>query len=208
MAFHAATDETWPDTLVDQTSYFAGYFMYSIDGGNLWTDPVKFTPDAPLRDWRYPSIASVSPVTESGTATVHIVMQGDTIPGSTIPDKNAMPAPMPVGVTAQYYHFSADIGIVGVEDDVTAPADFSLGQNYPNPFNPSTRITYSLAAQSSVSLKVYDILGNKIATLVNTSQGVGVYEVSFNSSNLASGLYFYTLRAGNFTSTKKMMLLK
>ena len=103
---------------------------------------------------------------------------------------------------------STDIMIVGVEDDVTAPADFSLGQNYPNPFNPSTRITYSLAVQSNVSLKVYDILGNEVVTLVNTTQGTGVYEVNFNASNLASGLYFYTLKAGSFTSTKKMMLLK
>ncbi|MCH7773892.1 MAG: T9SS type A sorting domain-containing protein [Bacteroidetes bacterium] len=88
------------------------------------------------------------------------------------------------------------------------PITFDLKQNYPNPFNPSTRIAYSLAAQSPVSLKVYDILGSEVATLVNTTQGTGVYEVNFNASNLASGLYFYTLKAGSFTSTKKMMLLK
>ncbi len=201
VAFDVATDNVFPSP--DTTTYFAGYFTWSSDGGNTWNAPEKYTPDAPLLDWRYPSIASVSPVTESGTATVHMVMQGDSIPGSTV---NA--AGMPVGVTAQYYHFSADINIVGVEDDVTAPADFSLGQNYPNPFNPRTRITYSLAAQSSVSLKVYDILGNEVVILVNTTQGTGVYEVNFNASNLASGLYFYTLKAGSFTSTKKMMLLK
>jgi hypothetical protein len=164
------------------------------------------TPDgsaSPLLDWRYPSIAPVLPVAEDATITVHMVMQGDTIPGS-----NTNAAGMPVAVSAQYYHISTDILIVGVDDDISAPLEFTLVQNYPNPFNPSTSIKYSLAAQSLVSLKVYDILGSEVATLVNTVQGTGAYEVNFNASNLASGLYFYTLKAGNFTSTKKMMLLK
>jgi hypothetical protein len=204
VAFMASTENVYPSA--DTTSYFAGYFLMSTDGGNTWTTPEKMTPDgsaSPLLDWRYPSIAPVLPVAEDATITVHMVMQGDTIPGS-----NTNAAGMPVAVSAQYYHISTDILIVGVDDDISAPLEFTLVQNYPNPFNPSTSIKYSLAAQSLVSLKVYDILGSEVATLVNTVQGTGAYEVNFSASNLASGLYFYTLKAGNFTSTKKMMLLK
>jgi hypothetical protein len=95
-----------------------------------------------------------------------------------------------------------------VDDDIIAPGQFALEQNYPNPFNPSTSIKYSLAERSQVSLKIFDILGNEIATLVNADQEIGSYEVSFDASSLSSGLYFYTLKAGDFTSTKKMMLLK
>ncbi len=98
--------------------------------------------------------------------------------------------------------------IVSVEDDATNPLSYALEQNYPNPFNPSTSIKYSLAERSVVSLKVYDILGNEVATLVNTTQDVGSYDINFDAANLASGLYVYTLKAGSFTSTKKMMLLK
>jgi hypothetical protein len=98
--------------------------------------------------------------------------------------------------------------ITGVEDDVNSVTNYSLAQNYPNPFNPTTSISYSIAERSAVSLKVYDVLGNEVATLVNTTQDVGAYDVNFDASNLASGLYLYTLKAGSFTSTKKMMLLK
>ncbi|RKY95179.1 MAG: hypothetical protein DRQ13_07415 [Ignavibacteriae bacterium] len=99
------------------------------------------------------------------------------------------------------------VPVVGVEDEIVVN-NFSLEQNYPNPFNPNTSIKYTLAEQSPVSLKVFDILGNEVATLVNTTQGAGAYDVNFDAANLASGLYIYTLKAGNFTSTKKMMLLK
>jgi hypothetical protein len=107
------------------------------------------------------------------------------------------------------YVATVNVGsIVGVEDDVISVTDFSLAQNYPNPFNPTTSISYSLAERSSVSLKVYDVLGTEVATLVNTTQGAGAYDVNFDAANLASGLYIYTLKAGSYTSTKKMMLLK
>ncbi len=89
---------------------------------------------------------------------------------------------------------------------------YSLNQNYPNPFNPSTQITYSLAKSGFVSLKVYDVIGREVATLVNGQQAAGSYVVSFNGSNsgksLASGVYFYRLEAGTFVATHKMLLLK
>jgi hypothetical protein len=88
------------------------------------------------------------------------------------------------------------------------PKDFSLEQNYPNPFNPSTAISYQLPVNGFVTLKVYDVLGNEIATLVNEEKPQGKYEVDFTAKNLPSGIYFYKLQAGNFIETKKMVLMK
>ena len=88
------------------------------------------------------------------------------------------------------------------------PDKFELSQNYPNPFNPTTLIKYSLPKAGNVSLKVYNVLGKEVATLVNGYQTAGNYKVEFNARGLASGLYFYRLTAGDFVSVKKMMLLK
>ena len=88
------------------------------------------------------------------------------------------------------------------------PIEYSLKQNHPNPFNPTTTISYSLPKSSYVIIKVFDINGREIKTLVNKEQNVGVYNVVFDATSLSSGLYFYTLISENFTSTKKMILLK
>jgi hypothetical protein len=92
------------------------------------------------------------------------------------------------------------------------PSNFSLEQNYPNPFNPSTKIKYSVSQSSNVVIKVFDILGNEIETLVNEEKPVGTYEVTWYAESavggLPTGVYFYQLKAGNYISTKKMILLK
>ena len=88
------------------------------------------------------------------------------------------------------------------------PINFTLEQNYPNPFNPTTKIKYSIPEQSLITLKVYDMLGNEIATLVNEEKSVGNYEVEFNAESLSSGIYFYKLQTGIFIQTKKMILIK
>lgn len=85
---------------------------------------------------------------------------------------------------------------------------YSLKQNYPNPFNSLTHIRYSIIKSSNVLLKVFDILGNEVATLVNVYQNLGEYDVLFEANDLSSGIYFYTLSSGNFTATKKLILLK
>jgi photosystem II stability/assembly factor-like uncharacterized protein len=93
-------------------------------------------------------------------------------------------------------------------DKTNIPRDFSLLQNYPNPFNPSTNITYSLPKGSHVILKVYDLPGREVTTLVNEEKHAGKYNVVFNDSNLSSGMYFYRIQAGSFVSTKKFVLMK
>ncbi|NWG28382.1 MAG: T9SS type A sorting domain-containing protein [Ignavibacteriaceae bacterium] len=90
----------------------------------------------------------------------------------------------------------------------TKPTEYSLMQNYPNPFNPATTISYSIPKNGLVSIKVYDILGTAVAELVNEVKEAGNYSVTFNANNLPSGIYFYTLTSGNFTATKKLILLK
>jgi hypothetical protein len=106
----------------------------------------------------------------------------------------------------------------GLELDPPVVSSFKLEQNYPNPFNPSTTISWQLPVDAFVSLKVYDILGNEVASLMNEEKPAGSYEVEFSAKggsasggdawNLTSGVYFYQLRAGNFVETRKMILLK
>ena len=95
--------------------------------------------------------------------------------------------------------------LVGVEQ---SPKEFLLSQNFPNPFNPSTKIRYSVPQSSTVVIKVFDILGNEIETLVNEEKPAGTYELTWNAVKLPSGIYFYQLRAGDFVQMKKMLLLK
>lgn len=95
-----------------------------------------------------------------------------------------------------------------VEVEVGTPITFALNQNYPNPFNPATTISYRIPAAAVVSLKIYDISGSEVATLVNARQDAGYYSINFDATNIASGMYFYTIKAGEFTSTKKMMFIK
>jgi hypothetical protein len=125
-----------------------------------------------------------------------------------------------------FYENNFGYPIVSVEDEQPVVSEFKLEQNYPNPFNPSTKIKFTIPsvtlrqAQSDnwVVLKVYDVLGNEVATIVNKELPAGEYEVEFsakgrsasggNASNLSSGIYFYTLKAGSFTQSKKMILVK
>ena len=111
------------------------------------------------------------------------------------------------------FNLSAETSVE--EYNFSIPSKFLLEQNYPNPFNPSTTIEYSIPKQSNVIIKVFDLLGKEIATLVNAEKRAGVYKVNFNGSNLASGIYFYRIeatpvggQAGNFIETKKLVLLK
>ena len=120
--------------------------------------------------------------------------------------------------TGSDYHVGSfflvdDVDLTGtntsVNDKNFIPAKFSLDQNYPNPFNPSTKIRYDLPENSFVSLKVYNIIGKEVASLVNSIVPAGTHEIIFDASGLNSGVYFYTLKTGNnFVQTRKMILMK
>jgi hypothetical protein len=116
---------------------------------------------------------------------------------------------------AEYYYRLKQIDYDGtfeysdiVKIEITVPNEFSLEQNYPNPFNPSTKIRYSIPLPSNVTIKVFDMLGKEIETVVNEEKPVGTYEINWYSKHLPSGVYFYQLRAGSFVETKKMVLMK
>jgi len=114
------------------------------------------------------------------------------------------------GPTIEILHkfgIQAPVTSVETENSLT-PNTFLLSQNYPNPFNPSTTIKYSVPSAQFVTLKVYNLLGQEVATLLNEEQNAGNYIAKFDASSLSSGIYFYTLKAGNFTDTKKMILMK
>ena len=96
----------------------------------------------------------------------------------------------------------------GIEEEHVQPSSYELSQNYPNPFNPTTTIGYKIPESELVTLKVYNILGKEVATLVNEVKPAGEYEIKFGSSSLVSGVYYYQLKAGNLVETKKMILLK
>ncbi|MBK9332036.1 MAG: T9SS type A sorting domain-containing protein [Ignavibacteria bacterium] len=101
----------------------------------------------------------------------------------------------------EYFNLNSEVNI-GV------PAKFELSQNYPNPFNPSTQINYNLPVDGKVSLRLFDMSGKEISTIVNEVKTAGYYSVSFNAGNLPSGVYFYSIEANDFSAVKKMMLVK
>jgi len=109
----------------------------------------------------------------------------------------------------KHFSFSEEITTSNETNDrEILPESYRLQQNYPNPFNPSTMISYQLPVSSDVSLKVFNILGREVATLVNTRVAAGQHQVQFDASSLSSGMYFYTLETNDFSKTRKMLLIK
>ena len=98
------------------------------------------------------------------------------------------------------------IGIKNISTEI--PAKYSLSQNYPNPFNPTTKIKFDVVRLGDVKIVVYDIMGREVLTLVNESMQPGTYETTFDASSLSSGIYFYTLTAGDFKESKRMIFIK
>ncbi len=139
---------------------------------------------------------------------------GETAPSYILADScgfsNPVPPPNGTGIPEQHYVMSVtgDMGVTLIEDDNKSSMTFMLNQNYPNPFNPSTTIKYQLPENGFVSIKVYDVLGKEVASVVNEEKAAGSYEVNLDAGKLSSGIYFYTMQAGNFVETKKMVLMK
>lgn len=180
--------------------YNDAYYTYSVNGGASWT-----------------TNAVLGGAKDKGEAYLH----GDNRI-EQLDDQNyrvhtlylSMVAPFAItspNESSPYYDLvyqTVPLNITSVENPGDLVKTFDLQQNYPNPFNPSTTIKYSVPKLANVTLKVYDVLGKEVATLVDAQQTQGVYEVAFDASNLASGMYIYTIKAGNFTSSKKMLLMK
>ncbi len=178
------------------------YHAYSVDGGANWTYGGLFPGMVADISETFGHAAQHLEKISDTEYRAHIVYMADPSVGVGVFGEGDIAA------LADILYTTYDIVLTSVDDDANLVRNFDLAQNYPNPFNPSTVINYTLAERSNVTLKVYDVLGKEVASLVNNSQEVGSHQVTFDASNLASGLYIYTLNAGNFTSSKKMMFLK
>ena len=201
---HGATDAITVDviargvgTLVNNAAYgdYTGYFNvpaqnYVLDVADSTGSSVAASFDAPLSGF--------------ADSALVVLASGFLTPGN---DQNGEPFAL-IAVTA-----SGNVivlpGVTGIDRIDNAPRTFALDQNYPNPFNPSTTIRYSIPQAEQVTLKVFNMLGQEVVTLVRgQQQQPGVYQVNFDASALASGLYFYQIQAGSFSQTRRMVLLK
>jgi 3D (Asp-Asp-Asp) domain-containing protein len=182
------------------------YYTYSYDKGATWKTPIAVETPGQSLDFRYPSVAKVgNELGADNKYRLNIVYQEKPRPGGLIAG-DAGVIPTRLQYLYQKIVTPATLGTAVVAGKTAS--SFALSQNYPNPFNPSTSINYSVAQASKVTLKVYDILGREVVTLVNEAKPAGDYSVRFNADNLASGVYLYKLQSGAFTETKKMMLVK
>ena len=137
-----------------------------------------------------------------------ILGTGECAPGAC--KTELTPEAMEVLKSLQSYLSAEDYGqlMALVKGEVGVPAEYGLAQNYPNPFNPVTSIEYSVAGNVQATLKVYNVLGQEVVTLVDEVQEPGQYSVSWDAGDVASGVYFYRLNAGDFSATKRMVLMK
>jgi len=178
------------NTTSDSTDLF---LARSLDGGNTWKEFA-------LANSRF------KPKPIVGGASSY---QGDHI--SLLAVDNKLYAMWMADYSGLYQIWASifDLNVLSIdESNYDVVENFELLQNYPNPFNPTTNIGFRISDRGFVTLKIYDILGNEIATLVNEEKPAGEYEVEFNGNNLPSGIYFYQLQAGSFVKTKKMILMK
>lgn len=173
------------------------FYVKSTDNGNTWSSPVNVT-NSPGVDDRY---ASLSKWNEDGF--VNLVWQEDVYAGSLIIGDAGN-----LGSIAKQKFLKISLSPNGVGNGAAVADRFTLSQNYPNPFNPSTTIRYSVSRTSPVTITVHNLLGQRVATLVNQTVAPGSYSVTFDGSGLASGFYLYRLQAGTFSETKKLLLLK
>ncbi len=192
---------TWnmPRSLTD--SLVDVYASYRSVAGGEWSAPVNLTDTEGMNENSH-HMAPYVRTNLNGSYTAYVFYNYPAGYTGYFPNGEALDT-QPSVIYAGGYTFTA----TGVEDEV-APTGFVLSQNYPNPFNPTTSINFTVAQRSNVTLKVYDMLGREVASLVNEVKDQGSYNVNFDAAKLASGTYVYKLTAGNFVETKKMVLLK
>ncbi|MCU0342720.1 MAG: T9SS type A sorting domain-containing protein [Ignavibacterium sp.] len=171
-------------------------------GGNLWrrTAVVPAGTNAGVYEYKFAAVYPGADTVNGGSSPLDNEGGFGQNHSFTLADN-------PAGITI--WNIFGDFTTTDVKEiEDLVPVAFELGQNYPNPFNPSTTIKFSVPEAGLVTLRVFNLLGQEVATLLNTEKTAGVYEATFDASSLSSGIYFYTLEAKNFTSTKKMVLLK
>ncbi len=208
----------------DQTSIFNPVYQYNVQHDGVFVDPTLVVPvelnsfTAGVHGNNVELLWSTA--TEENNAFFELYRNGirlGTIQGSgtttekksySFTDENVKAGTYSYKLYQQDYDGSRKLAGETNATVSSNPADFTLAQNYPNPFNPTTVINYSVPSESFVTLKVYDVMGNEVKTLVNEKKSAGSYNVNFNAKNLAAGLYVYQLRTNNFEASKKMMLLK
>jgi hypothetical protein len=177
------------------------WYRFSMHHGGAWVSPVNLTA-TPNRTELFATFGKEITTTSYGWRLGHLVYLSEARANAGCYDCGEGPRS---DSPWMYRTTTAPTG-VGYGDEL--PSNYSLEQNYPNPFNPSTVLSYTLPVSGRVSLKVFNVLGEEVASLVNEEKAAGSYKVNFDGANLASGVYFYTLRAGGFTATKKMLLTK
>ena len=173
------------------------WWTKSTNGGLNWTSPVNLTNTSSV-DERYPSISKWNP-----PGFANIVWQEKLDPGSSVRTEDGRPI---TRADQKFLRFST--ATVGVGETAGMPSDYKMSQNYPNPFNPSTSIDYTVAQAGRVTIKVYDMLGKEVATIVNEAKQSGSYRATFAGSSLPSGVYVYQMKSGSYSQSRKMVLLK
>lgn len=169
---------------VHGVSTFQGGFHTSTNNGNSWQTKNEGLPTNP--PIRVSAVEKYDITT--GAILIWVAMYLNSLNGAVM------------------YYYDLSLGIQSLSNEI--PERFSLSQNYPNPFNPTTKIRFDIQKHELITLKVYDILGKEVTTLVNESLQPGSYEASFDAAGLSSGVYYYTIRANDFVATKKMLLTK
>lgn len=181
------------------------FYQRSLDDGSTWSEPIRIT-NTPTIDECYPSVSDWNKGDASTMYELNFTYMKDEGVGPC--SFNGASALAPVSRNYQIYRKITNANIVGIASNNINVNDYSLQQNYPNPFNPSTTISYNLVKGGFVNLKVFDLLGREVKTLVSEYQQPGVKDVVFDASALSSGIYFYSLVTDGFSDIKKMTLVK
>jgi len=189
---------------------FSGYYKYSPVGGDTLFIAVVFAKSSsPIAVAIFRTTTAAASYTQFSVPLQYL--------SSATPDSGAIDIAIVPGSGSTVVHVGSTFkvddlllsGATGVESAVgQTPESYALHQNYPNPFNPTTVINYDLLVGGNVSLKVYDLLGREVATLVDSRMEAGSHQVTFDASRLTSGIYFYRLQAGTFVASRKLALLK
>ncbi|MDE3057003.1 MAG: T9SS type A sorting domain-containing protein [Bacteroidota bacterium] len=179
---------------------FAANVASHIDSLIAYIDTIAATGFGPGHRWAYPNNTLYPPTwpLPENLAYSNTSLQHAGTDGFALGDLNWFPTQK-----AQWLLTAVQKPITGA-----VPNEYRLYDAYPNPFNPTTNIRFSVPVSGSVSLKVYNIIGQEVTTLVNERKSAGTYEVQFDGNNLSSGVYFYRLTAGNYVETKKLVLMK